>query len=344
VQCFSDYCQAYMMPGFDFYRMHLTNVSRSFSFCIEELKFPLKQWVACAYLLCRMVDSIEDSQWENKKSQLQAFSQFNSFLMQLPSADDYNRWYFTLPDMSPEEKKLLQDGFFILEDLIQVDIYVRREILECVQMMVRGMIYFTSKQVGNNQIKMTSFQETTLYCYFVAGTVGIMLTKLNAMVCQGFLVDDLILQQSIQFGLFLQKINILKDQLNDEAQGRFFISCRESLVKQIGIHARFAMKYIKSIPVVAGREYRLFCAWSLFIGLASLPWINKSFLQQEIVTIPQKITLDLIEKIKELIDDNIALEKLFYRYLLAAGLEGNDENYQSNSIFPNTQSIAVISG
>ena len=67
------------------------------------------------------------------------------------------------------------------------------------------------------------------------------------------------------FGLFLQKVNILKDQQEDEAAGRFLVPDRRALLASLRDNARGALQYILALPR-GERGYRIFCAWSLMIG------------------------------------------------------------------------------
>ena len=55
------------MQTIGFYQTHLDRVSRSFAFCIKKLESPLRQWVSLAYLLCRVLDTVEDSIWESPR-------------------------------------------------------------------------------------------------------------------------------------------------------------------------------------------------------------------------------------------------------------------------------------
>ncbi len=50
-----------MLKEAEFYQTHLDRVSRSFAFCIRQLPDPLRGWVGLSYLLCRILDTIEDS-------------------------------------------------------------------------------------------------------------------------------------------------------------------------------------------------------------------------------------------------------------------------------------------
>ena len=52
----------------------------------------------------------------------------------------------------------------------------------------------------------------------------------------------------------------------------------------------------------------MFCAWSLFLGAASLPWIQQSFAQEDGSKIPRSVTEELLEAIEEICQDNEALQ------------------------------------
>ena len=127
--------------------------------------------------------------------------------------------------------------------------------------------------------------------------------------------STILLNQSFHFGFFLQKINLLKDSEADKSLGRCYFSSRESLRASLVINARYAMDYLKRIPIIEGRPYRLFCAWSLFIGLASLKWLDKNWQLQQNFKIKPRETYYIINQVRQLIDDNHALEKLFNSYL-----------------------------
>ena len=59
----------------------LEKVSRSFALVIPTLEEPLNYYMATAYLICRVVDNIEDctqsSAWKERR--FQEFQQFTSF-------------------------------------------------------------------------------------------------------------------------------------------------------------------------------------------------------------------------------------------------------------------------
>lgn len=298
----------------NFYYHHLDKVSRSFSFCIKELSQPHQSWVAIAYLLCRIADSIEDSHWQNKAQQHQALMILLSFIEHMPAAEKYQKWLHSLPQMPRHEQQLLEQGMILFADFHSLNEVVKEKISTCVTHMISGMDYFCLIQNEANQFRINSSEQLNLYCYFVAGTVGELLCHLYAIIDDSWTLNQTIIMQARHFGLFLQKTNMLKDQLEDEAQLRFYIPCRQTLLHDLAQHSIYSLRYIQSIPIISGRHYRLFCAWSLFLGLASYPWIENSFKQQKTDKIPAKVTKDILFSVKECIDDNTALSELYKRY------------------------------
>jgi Squalene/phytoene synthase len=305
------------MRSFSFYQQHLEKVSRSFSFCINHLISPAKEWVALSYLLLRVVDTIEDLNWHDNEAQFNSFELLKLFLIKTPSEKELSAWVCQFPvNISLAEKNLIMDLSFLLEDMKHLPDEIKHELTHTILQMIDGMRYFISQHKLLDRVTFSSLITTNQYCFFVAGIVGKLLSKIITYLIKDYKWTTSLLNQSFHFGLFLQKINLLKDKMNDETAGRYYISSRNSLRASLVINAQHALLYLKNIPVVHGRSYRLFCAWSLFIGLASLKWIDKNWnLQQEQYKIKSKETYYLVKQVSELIDDNHALEKLFNSYL-----------------------------
>lgn len=304
------------MQANSFYHQHLENVSRSFSFCIMQLVPPAKEWVALSYLLCRIVDTIEDSIWPDNQLQRNAFQQFKLFLDSPPSKNEFIKWFNCFPDEIPVvEKKLIADLPLLLIDKKELPPEIQDQLIHTISNMIDGMLYFLNHYKKNSVLTLPSLAATNQYCFFVAGIVGELLTRIYTYLIPEFEWTDPLVIQSFHFGIFLQKINILKDQASDQSAGRCYISSRDSLRASLLINAGESLNYIKAIPIVSGRTYRLFCSWSLFIGLASLKWIDKSWQMKESYKISTHETSYILSQVRQIIDDNYALELLFNRYL-----------------------------
>lgn len=301
------------MQPFSFYYQHLERVSRSFSFCISQLTSPAKEWVALSYLFLRIVDSIEDANWHNMQEQNDSFAAFKSLLIAPPSNEQFIKWLDNFPAQLPsEEKRLLCDLPLLLEDKDKLPAPIKNAMIKTIVQMMDGMQHFLHHYTVADKIIFPSLVTTNQYCFFVAGIVGKLLSQIFTYVIADFKWTTKLLNQSLHFGFFLQKVNILKDRVDDEANGRYFVSPGTNLHESLAINAYHSLAYIKSIPIIAGRPYRLFCAWSMFIGLASLRWLDQNGRGSKI---KPRETYYLVNQVTLLIDDNQALERLFYSYL-----------------------------
>jgi hypothetical protein len=63
---------------------------------------------------------------------------------------------------------------------------------------------------------------------------------------------------------------------------------------------------------VAEKGYRVFCGWSLFLGLASLPWIEESFKKDDPrIKIPRERTFELLARAEGALEENSRTVQLF---------------------------------
>ncbi|MCC7405012.1 MAG: squalene/phytoene synthase family protein, partial [Bdellovibrionales bacterium] len=309
------------MSGVEFYQKHLDRVSRSFAYCISKLDTPLRGWVSLTYLICRILDTVEDAPWRKLSQQLRQFGEFDGFLTAPPVDERMADWQQAFPSEIPEgERLLLMDSTLIFKDLHAVPLTVRGVIQEMVECMSAGMQYYSRLRRQRGQLRLRNLREVNQYCFFVAGVVGETLARLVTVVEPQLKVAQRLVVQAHHFGLFLQKINLLKDQLDDEREGRFFVHSRPEIRRSLAKNALGAWQFLANIPV-SQRGFRLFCGHSLFLGLASLPWIEKAYVRKLADKIPRAATMELFGLIERNIDDNQYLESLFYDLAEAGSLE-----------------------
>lgn len=301
---------------------HLERVSRSFAFCIAKLETPLRHQVGLAYLICRILDSIEDSAWKDdggsvegasalgrislgRISQHEAFEKFVAFLKVQPSDADVCTWADRLlisAVMPDSERILVRDAHLVFALFWQERARVREVMRAPVESMARGMMEFRG-------LKLRGLQDVNRYCFFVAGVVGEILTGLVRLIGEdrGVKVATSLVE-GFRFGLFLQKVNLLKDRETDLLEGRDLVPSRLAVFRSAFEDAKVAFSYLKSVPVTL-EGYRLFCGWSLFLGLASLPHIagRKKIGRLE--------TVALMAAVERRVRSNSDLEVLFVRYL-----------------------------
>jgi phytoene/squalene synthetase len=298
------------MSEIAFYQSHLDRVSRSFAFCISRLEGELREWVSLSYLLCRLLDTVEDAPWPEADRQDEAFRRFESFLREEPSPEEVAEWAAGFGPVDAGERQLLNEAHRCFANFHALRPEVKEKIRGPVLSMESGMRKFLRERREQGGLRLRTLAEVNQYCFFVAGLVGELLTDLVAQRWPSLPVSARTYLDAHHFGLFLQKINLLKDQSKDEKEGRFLVPSRKELLASLAKDAEGALRYLHSLPI-AEKGFRLFCAWSLFLGLASLPWIERSQLLGIFSKIPRVVTEALLKRVEGLIDDNGALARLF---------------------------------
>lgn len=281
-----------------FYDLHLARVSRSFAFCIPRLEPPFRSWVSLSYLLLRVLDTIEDSPWTTGAERERQFDELERMIA--GDRIDVQRWIDAFPSaVSEAERLLLADTPQLISDLHALPPPVYAAIARTLHAMSQGMRYFLGRPQG---MHLESVGEANLYCFFVAGLVGEMLTLLFTQTTAMALDDDLLVDAH-RFGRFLQKVNILKDAAEDRAAGRHLVP--GDLAASLRDDAGGAIAYLLRLPSSA-RGYRLFCAWSLFLGLTTVTR-KRSRADVEL----------LLARVESIVRDDDALRALFLSYAAA---------------------------
>lgn len=300
-----------MPQSLEFQQQHLDQVSRSFAFCIRKLPQPLGRWIGLTYLVCRILDTIEDSNWPNFAAQAEMFSRFEKAVSDLQACDGLKNWEAEFPPVKAAEKSLLHDSYLILRDLHELPSGVRQSVQDLVLSMSAGMRHFQKENKVGNSLRLTSLGEVNQYCFFVAGLVGEALTRIVSSVEPKFPATIVNLLRAHHFGLFLQKVNILKDQVKDEEEGRLFVPSREQLEISASSNAREAIEFLCSIPE-SQVEFRQFCGWSLFLGLETLLLSRASFLKRLVMKVSRPHTEKLLAHVDDMIRDNQRLKEFFF--------------------------------
>ncbi|CAK9250189.1 unnamed protein product [Sphagnum jensenii] len=272
---------------------------------VARLEEPLRLWVSLTYLICRVLDTVEDAPWPlNSNLKNVQFESFLRFLKSSGTPADISSWTTAFPaGITTGERLLLADSQMIFADLHSLPSEVREAICETAERMQLGMNYFS-------EMKLHSLVEVNQYCYFVAGIVGELLTRLVALNYKDYKLNEEVFSGSLHFGLFLQKVNLLKDQATDEKEGRFLVPNRRLVWNSALRNAWHAFEYLKSIPKSA-RGYRVFCAWSFFLGLYSLPFIKEAEETHSLGKVPRELMWPLLKTIEDKVLENDALTVIF---------------------------------
>lgn len=178
----------------------LNKTSRSFAFVIRELTPELRDVVCVFYLVLRALDTVEDDMSVPLEKKVPVLIQFHEKLLQ-PG------WNIT--GYGEKDEKILVENFDKVIDVYQtLQPKYQTVIKDITKRMGLGMAEFCQRPV-------VSVVDYNLYCHYVAGLVGIGLSNLFAasgLESEWFATAD---EPSNFMGLFLQKVNITRDYLED---------------------------------------------------------------------------------------------------------------------------------
>ncbi len=233
-----------------FCREILPRVSRTFDLAIRFLPKRLGQPVGLAYLLCRIADTYEDSAILGSLQRKEMLFKYASLLENYPAYD--NRLLneletaftdrFIAGDSESDyiddlpSVKLVENISRVLRAVDMLPPSFRCHIFPRVREMALGMAEYTTL-AGGGQSDICFIKDEDdwdKYCYYVAGTVGHMLTDLFSDYA-GF--SDTTRQRlhplGRSFGLGLQKVNVLKDAVIDTRRGICFLP--QTFVERFGV-------------------------------------------------------------------------------------------------------------
>ncbi len=264
----------------------LEGVSRSFSLPISMLEGDVRKSVTCAYLLCRIVDTIED---DRALSQERRDSLFRAFLAFLHDKISEVAWAHEVAPLegSESERELAHGMAQVLCVLKELPINMQEACKRWVQEMCMGMQLYSVRPKGVDGIRaLIDLNDLNRYCYFVAGTVGHLLTELFLLEHPDLLQEaaPILERHAEAFGVALQLVNILKDLAKDRASGYSFIprslgvfNCQPELAHerlQPLFHLAYtslddAMQYVFAVSSEL-RSIRLFLLIPLLMAVATL--------------------------------------------------------------------------
>jgi farnesyl-diphosphate farnesyltransferase len=278
----------------------LPKVSRTFALAILGLKEPLKGSVAVSYLLCRILDTVEDAPGLTAGQRGGIIVPFLDAMggRCLPSAS----WMETTLDAlrgraSADDFRLMENAPLVLQALYDCPATDYLAVIRWVTEMGRGMVETSgAMDRGGGLRTLASMAALDRYCYYIAGTVGYLLTDLFFLQSHAIGTDLYFqLQRDAEdFGLGLQKVNIIKDFSDDFRRGWCFVPtdglaecglrpedlvdaskveairlALDPLLRTAANHLIRGWRYLQNIPL-SEREVRLFLAYSLFFAVRTL--------------------------------------------------------------------------
>jgi farnesyl-diphosphate farnesyltransferase len=197
-----------------FARAVLPEVSRTFAISIGFLPGVLGRAVLTAYLLCRIADTIED---DGNAPPARKQELLDAFLHCFDDPDAADAFPSLAADIGgdPAHVDLLRHTDLVCVLLRSLPDGTRSRVVHWVGVMVVGMRKFVG--LYPRGIRIQTVAEYREYCYYVAGTVGCMLTELWHEHASSVGAAELarLRTKCEQFGEALQTVNILKDIAHD---------------------------------------------------------------------------------------------------------------------------------
>ena len=290
VQLADDELQAVLLEG----------VSRTFALTIPQLPATLYKAVANAYLLCRIVDTIEDEvslTAEQKKYFCTAFIDIVKTGQQAQVFADELAPLLSAQTI-PAEHSLIHLIPRVIAITHTLDAAQIEALAGCVETMAKGMPIY---QALDLRAGLKTMQDMDKYCYYVAGCVGEMLAKLFCHYSEDIAQNrEQLLKLSVSFGQGLQMTNILKDIWDDAQRGVCWLpqdifteagfnlaeltpttndqNFRLGLSRLINIahgHLQNALTYTQLLPSYE-TGIRNFCLWALGMAVLTLKKIKEN--------------------------------------------------------------------
>lgn len=335
----------------EFQSVLLEGVSRTFALTIPQLPKSLFGPIANAYLLCRIVDTIEDEVSLSPEQKKYFCTEFISIVQTGVNSEPFAvELAPLLSDQTlPAEHALIH----VLPRVIEITHSFESDQIAalacCVETMAEGMPIFQSQNLHDG---LATLADMDRYCYYVAGCVGEMLAKLfchySPEIAQH---KEQLLTLSVAFGQGLQMTNILKDIWDDAQRGVCWLPqdifteagfdlknltpetndehFRLGLARLISIaqqHLHDALRYTQLIPAHEV-GIRNFCLWALGMALLTLKKIkqNLSFIHSSQVKITRNSVKATIATTKLMGRSNMMLSLLFN--LISRDLKTPDWHY-----------------
>jgi len=211
----------------------MNKVSRSFALVAPAVEEPLNDYLAAAYLICRVVDNIEDCAqpfaWQQER-----FNEFATLLRDPAQAHEILAFWQeeSWPGLSEDETRMMgvADGQMLWQIYAKIPAEPRASIARWALVMARGMEQVINPHQADfffirDGIRLPAKEDDyDRYCYYVAGTVGHMITELaiSHYGLQGETAERLLVNSEAS-GRALQKTNIVKDFAKDLQRDACFL-------------------------------------------------------------------------------------------------------------------------
>jgi phytoene/squalene synthetase len=324
------------MNDLDWCKNMLPKVSRTFAMGIQMMPAPFESWITIGYLLCRVVDTIEDTEnlaWPVRKNLFDAFET----ALQSGDIEAFNAGLDVIPNN--DDGELCQGLDRILNCMYTFPEPVQDSLRKWVGEMTGGMAIYAKRHTFTQGLTtLMDMTDLDRYCYFVAGTVGHLLTDLFLLGAPKTQQNaNRLREHSEGFGLLLQMTNIVKDVTDDHPREWCFIPASvcsqmgttsaqlldpthsraaQAAVDQVNLRARTyyadAVAYVLALPETEV-ELRRFCLFPMLLAGQTLDLAlgNPACITpDQAVKISRQNVMEVAALVEDLVDDDLAIAAL----------------------------------
>lgn len=236
----------------------LLKTSRTFFIPISQLSDQLWDAVAAAYLCMRAIDEIEDHPTLESEHKIRLLRSISKILKDSPAdaaEKEITELFLPYRSLLPEVTLMLIHWMCLAPESIRNEIYLSTA------QMADGMAYWVDKQWN-----ISSAADLDDYTFYVAGLVGILLSKIWMWHDQLNTDKEL----AISFGRGLQAVNMIRNREEDLHRGVDYFPQGWGLPEMLNYAKRNlknATRYIEQLP--AGAIHN-FCQIPLILANATL--------------------------------------------------------------------------
>jgi farnesyl-diphosphate farnesyltransferase len=207
----------------------LPKVSRTFALSIRFLPGNLGRSVLCGYLLARIADTIEDDPKASVNAKTALLDQLIDCFEDESLADYYAQKTHSVTG-DPAHLHLVHQTHQVFTLYRSLPEQSQQTLQHWLTEMIVGMKKFVN--LYPNGLRIQSLEEYKEYCYYVAGTVGFLLTDLwyehSPFIDRA--TYQVLRKTCAEFGEALQTVNILKDIAWDAAEENAIYVPQDALV------------------------------------------------------------------------------------------------------------------
>ncbi|WP_336034466.1 phytoene/squalene synthase family protein [Halobacterium yunchengense] len=189
------------------------DVSRTFALTIDALEEPMATRICVGYLLCRVADTVEDATEIPPAEQASLLRTYDRVLdpeSSVDAADFLAEAEPVLPEDRNADWRVVAATPRVLRAFESLDAGAQDAIRPTVREMATGMASFVERYEDAGGLRIQSVEELEEYCWYVAGTVGELVTELLADDASRSAAATM-REHARSFALLLQLVNVAKD-------------------------------------------------------------------------------------------------------------------------------------